>query len=287
MGYHKNVRLMVSKGYLYLRNRAVLGSEVEMAKLSVCIEMIFRELPFLERIDAVAEAGFPAFEFWGWRNKDVEAISRKKNDRGLTISSFGVDPSARIVDYNTKDEFMKGLMESVEVARKLECSRLIVTTGNEIIGTPREAQHRNIVRVLKEASRVLEGSDIVLVLEPLNVLVDHAGYYLYSSAEGFEIVREVDSPNVKLLYDIYHQQITEGNLISTITKNLNLIGHFHAADVPGRHEFGTGEINYANVIKSIDGLGYDGFIGLEFIPLKDSREALRAVKEVVRAAQFG
>jgi len=254
-----------------------------MVRLSVCIEMIFRELPFMDRIGAVADAGFPAFEFWGWRSKDVKAILKKKQDHGLAVSSFGVDPSARIIDYGTRNEFIKGVGDSVETARKLECSRLIVTTGNEIKGVPRETQHQNIVKSLKEAAKLVEKTDVMLVLEPLNILVDHKGYFLYSSSEGFEILREVDSPNVKLLYDIYHQQITEGNLIATITENIGSIGHFHSADVPGRHEFGTGEINYANVLKKIDELGYDGFVGLEFMPLADSKEALGMVKRTVEA----
>jgi hydroxypyruvate isomerase len=256
-----------------------------MVRLSVCVEMIFTELPFLERIGAVADSGFEAFEFWGWRNKDVDAILRSKKEHGLAISSLSVDPGGRIVDYSTKDVFIKGLRDSIEVAHKLGCERLIVTTGNEMIGVPRVVQHQNIVKILKEAAKLAENANVTLVLEPLNVLVDHKGYYLYSSGEGFEILREVGSPNIKLLYDIYHQQITEGNLIDTITKNIKLIGHFHAADVPGRHEFGTGEINYSNVLKRIDELGYGGFVGLEFMPLVESREALRAVRRVLESTK--
>jgi hydroxypyruvate isomerase len=115
-------------------------------------------------------------------------------------------------------------------------------------------------------------------VEPLNIAVNHKGYYLYSSAEGFDIIRAVGSPNVKLLYDIYHQQVTEGNLIQTITENIELIGHFHVADVPGRHEPGTGEINYANVLKAIDETGYNGYVGLEYAPKASALESLRKVK---------
>ena len=251
-----------------------------MIRFSVCIEMIFRELPFLDRIDAVAEAGFPALEFWGWRPKDVGGILSRKRERGLSVAAFAVDPMGRIVDSNTRKEFLRGIKDSIEVAQKLECSTLLVTTGNEIVGVPRKTQHENIVESLKEAAGLAENADITLVLEPLNILVDHKGYYLHSSSEGFDILREVDSPNVKLLYDIYHQQITEGNLIDTITKNIDLIGHFHVGDVPGRHEPGTGEINYANVFRKIDQTGYDGFVGLEFSPLTGSSDALKKVREI-------
>ena len=251
-----------------------------MLRLSVCIEMIFREQPFLDRIDSVAEAGYSAFEFWGWRSKDIEGILERKRKCELDVSVFSVDFKGRLVDYNTKDEFVKGVRDSIEVAHKMECPSLIVTVGNEMEGVPRSKQHESIVKCLEEAARLVEKADVTLVLEPLNILVDHRGYYLYSSAEGFQILEEVNSPNVKLLYDIYHQQVTEGNLIDTITKNMGSIGHFHVADVPGRHEPGTGEINYVNVFRSIDEAGYEGFVGLEFRPLADPKEALKEVMHI-------
>ena len=254
-----------------------------MIRLSVCIEMIFRELPFLDRINAVAEAGYPAFEFWGWRNKDLNGILERKREYGLDVAAFGVDHKGRLVDYSTRSKFISGLKESLETAHKLECSTLIVTVGNEIAGVPRSKQHESIVKCLREAAGHAEKADVTLALEPLNVLVDHKGYYLYSSREGFEILNEVNSPNVKLLYDIYHQQIMEGNLIDTITRNIDLIGHFHVADVPGRHEPGTGEINYANVFRSIEKAGYKGYVGLEFKPLASPEEALRKVMSLAHS----
>jgi len=256
-----------------------------MIRFSVCIEMIFREMPFLDRIDAVAEAGFDTFEFWGWRSKDVEGLLKRKEGCGLTVSTFGVDPGGRLVDSNARLAFIAAVEDSIEVAQKLECSRLIVTTGAEMSGISRDRQHKSIVESLRDAAKFAEKAGITLLLEPLNVLINHKGYYLYSSLEGFEIVREVNSSHVKLLYDIYHQQITEGNLINTITSNIDLIGHFHVADVPGRHEPGTGEINYRNVLGRINESKYEGFIGLEFTPLKDSKDALQKVKEIASLAK--
>jgi len=254
-----------------------------MVRFSVCIEMIFRELPFLDRIDAVAEAGYPAFEFWGWRRKDLNGILERKRRHGLDIATFSVDHKGRLVDHSTRNMFINGLKESLETAHKLECSTLLVTVGNEMPGVPRKKQHESIVECLREAAEFAEKAGVTLVLEPLNVLVDHKGYYLYSSREGFEIINEVNSPNVKILYDIYHQQIMEGNLIDTITKNIDLIGHFHVADVPGRHEPGTGEINYVNIFKRIENTGYGGYIGLEFKPLTNSKEALRKVMNMIHS----
>ena len=253
-----------------------------MVRLSVCIEMIFRELPFLDRITAVANVGYPAFEFWGWTSKDIKGIQKKKNDLGLDVATFGVDPGGRIVDYETRNIFIKGVKSSIETAHRLECSTLIVTVGNDLEGVTREKQHESIVKCLKEAAKLVEKSNITIALEPLNILVDHKGYYLYSSGEGFQILKEVNSPNVKLLYDIYHQQITEGNLIDTITKNIASIGHFHTADVPGRHEPGTGEINYTNVFRKIDEVGYNKYVGLEFMPVAPPKEVLKKVMNLTR-----
>lgn len=253
-----------------------------MLKLSVCAEMIFKEKDFLNRVDAIARAGFSAFEFWGWRSKDIQGLIERKKKYNLTISSICIDPSCAIVNPREKETFLKSVTESIEVAHKLGTSILIVTTGNEITDVARRKQHQSIVNSLKAAASLVEREEITIVVEPLNILVNHKGYYLSTSAEGFEIIKEVNSPRIKLLFDIYHQQVTEGNLIQNITENINLIGHFHAADVPGRHELGTGEINYCNVIQRIKETEYQGYIGLEFSPLKSSEEALKDCQEILK-----
>jgi len=251
-----------------------------MIKLSACIEMIFTEVPFTDRIARVSEIGLPAFEFWSWSSKDINEIKRKKKKYGLETAAFGVDPRVSLVDQGTAGSLVKAVEGSINIAHELDCKVLIVTTGNELKGVPRGEQHKRIVNCLKEAAPTAEREKVTLVLEPLNVLVNHMGYYLSSSYEGFDIIKEVGSPNVKLLYDIYHQQITEGNLISTITKNISMIGHFHAADVPGRHEPGTGEINYANVLRAIGDAGYEGYVGLELAPMKPPEQALKLIIDV-------
>jgi hydroxypyruvate isomerase len=120
-------------------------------------------------------------------------------------------------------------------------------------------------------------------VEPLNVAVDHPGFYLSSSQQALEIVDEVAAPNVKMLFDLYHMQIGEGNLTATIVANLDRIGHFHLADVPGRHEPGTGEINFANILRRIDEGGYGGYIGLEYIPSGGALASLGPITDMVTA----
>ncbi|MCX7598329.1 MAG: TIM barrel protein [Armatimonadetes bacterium] len=248
--------------------------------LSVCVEMIFNNLPFEDRIKAVAAAGYKAFEFWGWSNKDMPAVAKAAEEAGLTIASFCVEYQGSLVDPNNRDNFVAGARASIEQAVKYGVKTLIVTTGNEIPDVSRWAQHDAILTGLQAAAPYAEEKGVTLVLEPLNILVDHKGYYLTSSQEGFDIVRAVGSPNIKLLYDIYHQQITEGFLIPTIKANISLVGHFHCADVPGRHEPGTGEINYANVFRVIAESDYQGYVGLEFVPTTTPEDALARVKKI-------
>lgn len=250
-------------------------------RFSVCIEMLFRELPFLERMEAVAKVGIQAVEFWSWSDKDIDAIERKKDELGLEVSAFMVEPRAELTDRSQKELFIEALGKTIPIAKRLGTKALLTMAGSEKDDVPRSEQHAIIVEILKAGASLAEEGGVCLVLEPLNILVNHKGYYLYSSHEAAEILREVNSPNVKMLYDIYHQQITEGHLIPTIENYIELIGHFHLADVPGRHEPGTGEINYQNVLRKIDELGYEGFVGLEFLPTKSPDEALREVKALI------
>ncbi|MEN6644845.1 MAG: TIM barrel protein [Armatimonadia bacterium] len=247
-------------------------------KFSVCIEMLFTDLDILERPAAVAAAGVPGIEFWGWKQKDLNAIKAKADAAGVKIAGFCVQTDAALVNPETTAEWVEDAKASIDEAKRLGVPSLIVTTGQEIEGMPRATQHAAVVAGLKGIAPYAEAAGITLVLEPLNVLVNHKGYYLATSDEGFEILDEVGSPRVKLLYDIYHQQITEGNLIDRITAGIDKIGHFHVADVPGRHEPGTGEINYRNVFAKIAELGSEGYVGLEFTTTTTAAEAMEKVK---------
>ena len=251
-----------------------------MLKLSVCIEALFTKIPYPERIKKSAELSAPAFEFWGWSDKNLDDIKQAKDEAGIELATFMCEVGSPLVEAGNRETIIDGTMRSIEAAKNMDCQRLLVTTGNELEGVSRAEQHKNIVEHLKAMAGLLEDAGIILTLEPLNILVNHKGYYLYTSEEGFEIIDEVDSPSVKLLYDIYHQQITEGNLIATIEANIDKIGHFHMADVPGRHEPTTGEINYGNVFKKIAELDYDGFVGMEFWPIRPDEEAVKLTLEI-------
>ena len=245
-----------------------------MNKLSACIEMIFGELPFEERIGKAKAAGFDGYEFWGWTNKDIDALFAAQQACGLPCAACGTGSKDAALNEAYKDGgmlkaknaplFAQIVRDTIEGTKKLGIKTFLVTTGNELAGVSRESQREGVVEALKAAAPVAEAAGVMLVLEPLNLLVDHKGYFLARSDEAFQILRQVNSLSVKLLFDIYHQQITEGNLIQNITRDIDLIGHFHLADVPGRHQPGTGEINYDNVIRAIAGTDYNAFIGCEY-----------------------
>ena len=240
---------------------------------SVCIEMIFNDRPLEERIAAVAESGFGALEFWGWRDKDLKAVRDKCDEAGLAIAAI-IGARQEIVDESTHQAFLQEIRESAEAARQLRAGAMIVLTGPEITDRPREEQHANIVSALRAAAPIAEQAGVRLALEPLNALVDHKGYYLVSSEEGFEIVAEVDSPEVGLLFDVYHQQVTEGNVTSNLVGGIDRVVHVHVADVPGRHEPGSGELNYMNVLRATQEAGYSGYAGLEFSPTGDHMDVM-------------
>jgi len=256
-------------------------------RLSACIEALFTGKPFEERLDAVKAAGLGAYEFWGWRGKNLDALAKKGKELGLEAACFSCDTGGALVSRGSKERFLPALRDSIAAAKKLGTGRLIATVGNEVKDVPRAEQHKSIVEAVKAGAPLLEDAGMTLVLEPLNVLVNHRGYYLATSQEGFQIVDEVGSPNVKLLFDIYHQQITEGNLIANITASISKIGHFHVADVPGRGEPGTGEINYLNVFKAIVKAGYTGFLGLEMWPRGNHDAATKEVMKIFDQALAG
>jgi hydroxypyruvate isomerase len=248
-----------------------------LVKFSVCVEMVFNGLPFLQRLEKVRDAGLSAFEFWGWLEKDIEAVNRKRKELGMKVTSFVIQPPINSLTVpNVKEDFKNAVRLTLNVAQKLDCGIIIapVGLGAESFHLSREEQLSNAVENFKSVVPMLEDAGVTTVIEPVNP-IDHRGCFLTRCSEGFQLIRAIDSPNVKLLYDFYHQQISEGNLIANAASNFDLIGFFHIGDVPGRHEPGTGEINYVNIFKFLDSQGYRNYVSLEFVPTIDPVEAVR------------
>jgi len=242
---------------------------------SACLNALFGSLPMADAVAQAKAAGLDAFEIWGWWDIDLPVLLRAKEEHGMRMTAM----CTRMVPLNDPArsvEYLSGLEESLQKASLLGCKTLISQIGSELPGLSRDEQHLSIVNGLKRCVPLLEQAGVTLVIEPLNTLFDHPGYYLTSSVEAFEIVREVGSPSVKVLYDVYHQQISEGNLIPTITQNIDWIGHIHIAGHPGRHEvLGMQEIHYPAVLSALKNARYTGAVGLEYFPTEDAVQGLK------------
>lgn len=250
---------------------------------SVCIDALYYEknVPLAIQLEEVFQAGFNTIEFWSWWDKDLESIASTCKKFNLGIASF-CTPFVSLVDSAQHDDYLKGLKETCEVAKRMGTEKIISQVGNSLVGTGREVQLENLINGLKKADNILKANQMILVIEPLNVRVDHGGYFLDSSDEAVEICKSVASENIKILFDIYHQQISEGDIARRIKEHKKHIGHFHAADNPGRGRPGTGELNYEYIFKLIKTEFVSGVIGLEYFTQEDSATSLSAFM-----AQFG
>jgi len=246
------------------------------------------KMPVPDALALLARLGYDGYEMFDWRDaKVLETFVSLKDKYPLRceclVGNKGVTaPGCGLVNPRERGEFLRQMNMAIEAAKKMECPQLVTLTGNELGGMPRSEQMTNAVEALRAIAPGLEKNGITAVVEILNTYVDHAGYFLYRVRDGAEMIDRVGSPNVKLLFDIYHVQIMEGNLIENIRNNIDRIGHFHIGDVPGRHEPGTGEINYRNVFKAIYELGdrYKGSAALEYGPLAPVEENLAAMRKM-------
>lgn len=275
---------------------ATSGKSTLPFRLSVRVEPLFPGLSMPDQLRKVAEAGYQGFEFGDWRAQDHKQINALKNKLGLTcvnlVGNKGVNPVGMgLCNPAERAGFLAEIAASTDAAVRFETDQIVVLSGFKVAGMSRVEQHASIVEGLKRAHDIVEKRKVTMVVEVVNTLApveplnpkgnNHHDYYLDRTAEAFEIVREVGGPFVKILYDAYHTQIMEGNLIETIRKNISAIGHFHVGDVPGRHEPGTGEIDYRNVFRAIRDTGYKGFAGMEYLPSKDAVRTLKDVRRMV------
>jgi len=264
-----------------------------MPTICVCVEPLFGDNSLVEKAANVTAAGFRAIEFWFYdapEDRNLEALATQCRDTGLAVNDMVVNSpdgaiGGSLVSVADKPQYLARLRETIAVARKLDCKKLITCSGNTLSDVPRERQHQAIVETLTEAAAIASQEGMTLLLEPLNSLVEHPGYYLDSGHEAAEIVREVGNPHLRLLWDIYHMQIMHGNVLDNIAQYIDIIGHFHAAGVPGRHELDTGELNYPAILSSIATASYEGAFGLEYWPAEaDHATSLARMRQYTTAA---
>jgi hydroxypyruvate isomerase len=251
-------------------------------KLVANLSMLYTEVDVMDRFKKAADAGFTHVEMLFPYDYDLDQIERQLKANGLTMVLFDTDAGnfaggdrGYLCDPSMRERFYESVKEAVEIAPRLGTTLLNALAGKLPPGVSFEQARTTAVENLKRAAPLCEDAGITLMSEGLNT-IQTPGYFLDNSKLGFGIVDEVGSPAVKYQYDVYHMQMMEGNLIDTIKANLEKIGHIQIADVPGRHEPGTGEINYPNVLKAIDESGYQGYVALEYVPLGDTRAGLDA-----------
>jgi hydroxypyruvate isomerase len=245
-----------------------------MLKWSANLTMLFKDVPFINRLQAAADAGFGVVEFMWPIGVDLDALVAATRASGMKVALFNVDsgdvPSGDRGfpnDPSKRDWWRERARVAIDLAERLGCSRINVQAGNEVSGLSRQAMFDclsgNLQWVLEQTQAT------TFFLEPLNRF-EHTRYILGRTSDAIEIIERLKHPRLKLMLDLYHTQRTEGNLVKLIQTYFKHIGHIQIADSPARNQPGTGEINWKYVLGQIDALNYDGYIGLEYIPAPDT-----------------
>ena len=225
----------------------------------------------IDQLNFMADQGFVAFEDNDMRIRDIklqnemaETMTKLNIQMGVFVAHkiYWNKPNLASGDQNMREEFLNYIKKSITVAKRVNAKWMTVVPGHVDLSQNLAYQTAHVVESLKQASALLEPHGIIMVLEPLNFR-DHPGLFLTESPQAYEICKSVNSPSCKILFDIYHQQIQEGNLIPNIEKCWDEIGYFQIGDNPGRNEPTTGEINYKNIFKYIHEKGFDGILGME------------------------
>jgi len=249
-------------------------------KLSVMLWTVFNDLPFEQRLENVAAAGYRCVELVGeykkWSEEDFRRANAKRRELGISFNTTA-GLAHGVADPRAREAFLTDLRQEFPLMEKLECPAIIVMSGDRVEGLTAEAQHASCVEGLKRAAEIAEKKGVTLWLENID-LEENPRYYLWSMAEAFQIAGEVNHPRVKILYDFFHAQVSGGNLMARLEKNISQVACLHIADVPGRHEPGTGEINYPNLYKKLVELKYAGYVTMEFLPTRDPIESLKAAR---------
>jgi hydroxypyruvate isomerase len=248
----------------------------------------FGDVPVQESLKRIAKIGFDTCDNFDWRNAGLFAEYKALlKEFGLGAGVLVVNkkpdvdaPGCSLVAPEDRFGFLEELRLCTGAAHAVDCTRLEVLTGNCLPGVSRQIQMVNCAATLQAAVPILEANGMTAIVELLNSTVDHPGYFLNTVEDGVELVRRVGSPHVKLLLDIYHVQVMQGNIIQRIRDSFPEVGQYHFADVPGRHEPGTGEINFRNVFRAIYDLKYEGFITAEYHPTDFTFRDLELVRDL-------
>jgi hydroxypyruvate isomerase len=259
-----------------------------MPKFSANLTMLFNEVDFLDRFAGAAKAGFKGVEYlfpYAWSKEELRERLNKYGLiqvlHNLPAGNWQAGERGIACLPGREGEFQDGVGTAIEYAKALGCPRLNCLVGKTPQGIPSEKIRQTLVNNLRFAANALEKEGIRFIIEPLNDQ-DVPGFHLVRTKDVLQLFAEVGHPNLYLQYDIYHMQVMEGNLTKTILSNLAKVGHIQLADVPGRHEPGTGEINFVNLFRFVDEAGYDGWIGCEYIPAGKTEDGLKWIEPYLK-----
>ena len=241
-------------------------------KICPCIDTVFKGVEPEKALRRIRELGYRGFEFWHAEGRDLLQLRRLMDMYGLSLVNFDAQ-EVPLTQPGQRGAFLEAMALAFEQAEMLGSECITVLSGDDT-GEARQLQHRSIVEGLKSVADEAERRGVTIILEASNRRVNRPNNYLTGADEAFGIIDEVGSTHVKMLYDIYHQQISEGDLLSRILPNIGKIGHFHAAGVPRRHELDECEINYDFVLRSIAESSYTRWVGLEYFPKRDAADGL-------------
>jgi hydroxypyruvate isomerase len=254
----------------------------------ICFEMLFPDLNPVQKIRNIARQGFQFVEFWGWRDKDISALAATCEQEGVQVANFSGHRRGSLVAEQTHELFLEELEAAIDTARFLGCGTLMIlsnelTESGEVADSypriPPELKYENVQRGIGKALEILP-QDFQLVLEPLNTRIDHPGYWLSDMGTAVQIVNDIGDSRLKVLCDLYHLGVMGVDLRKVVQRHIESIGYIHIADVPGRHEPGTGKVDWRGILGELEGSQYDGFVGFEYSPQGDSVRSLRRIRSL-------
>lgn len=243
-------------------------------QFSVCVDALYYGKDLYASIEELAKAGVKNIEFWSWWDKDLDRLLELKERYGLRYVGL-CSRWFSMIDPAQFDDFVKAFAETVSVCERLGCKAIYVKPGDRL-DMPFEEQYQNIVKLLKACLAIAAPKDVTILLEPVSYM-EAPKTILGDSTLGFQIVKEIGDPHLKLLYDLYHMQLDEGDVVRRVTNNLEWVGHIHAAGIAERHELPDGELDYDYVFRKITGAGYQGLYGLEYFPAEPAIEGVKKV----------
>jgi len=252
-------------------------------KVGLCLEMVLTNRPIEERLKTAARLGYEYVEIW-WVDSifkgPADQLAKLAEANGVTITNTVINSpdgsvgSALTDPRKSKEAWLRRARMTIDYTREAQIPNTIFLTGNRVPDLQDQQMLESVIEWTKPVVDLAEKAGVTLLLEALNDKYDHPGYWLTSSDLGGEICRRIGSSRLRLLFDCYHMQVMEGDLVNHIKRNIDVIGHFHAAGVPGRHEVFQGETNYPFVLAQIEQLGYQGVFGLEFTPSMEDEASL-------------